>query len=156
MRNQRPLSHPIHIPDWTFHMALCPNRALSLIHHIVPIPIMRTPDPFISSNLLFHHRLLRQTHLHPNLQTFGRLGPQSVTRIMHSSMFLSTLTHLWRFSTLFQLRGSHNPVTASIVQNAVRRIPANRRRTMRQAMRKWRGVLSFHQRMGLPVRLCHR
>lgn len=160
MLNQRLLSHPVHIRDWTFHMTLsCPNRAPSLIHHL--IPITRTPDPFISSPLQLHHRLLPQTHLHPNLQTFGRLGPRSVTRTMHSNVLLSALTHLSRFSTLFQMRGSHNTVTASIVLNAARQIPPNRRRTMRQAMRKRRGVLSFHQllrdlRMEFPVHLCHR
>src|SRR6266403_1959828 len=126
--NQRLLSHPIQV--WTFHMTSCPNRApFLIIHHLMHIPIMRTPDPFILYPLLFHHPLLPQTHL----QTSGRRGPQPVIQTMHAiiQILLSALSHLWRVSTPFRMRGSHIPVTASIVLNAVRRILPNRRGSMR-------------------------
>jgi hypothetical protein len=156
--NQRLLSHPARIQAWTFRTTLCRNLAPSLIHHPVRIPIMRTPNLFISCRLLLHPRLLRRTHLGPILQSFGIPGPQSVTRTIHANIQipLSALSHLQRFNTLLQTRGSHVPVMSSIVLNAVRHSSPNRRRTT------WKyRVQSVHQllrtlRMGFPVHLCHR
>ena len=158
MCNQKHLFHPTRIQAWTFHMVLCPNPAPTLIHHLVGILIMRTPNLFISYNLLSHRRLLHRTRLHPILQTFGLPDPHTVTRTMHTNIqiLLSALSHLWRFSTLFRTRDSLIPVTVSTVLNAARRVPPNQGWTI------WKHrVQSFHQllialRMAFPVQLCHR